>query len=190
MMVCAGGTAMLAHDTRQSASELCRAAAAGISAVGGVPEEPQLLTTPQLHWMVSQRNQGQPFTEAAYFDSVLGAYKQLCALHCHGAAAQVQSDLVTATSPMWTLRMQYSRHSTSCQYIAMPLYDKTWIVSKRYQHFDWGQMAPDRQVRLSLILPRPAALVCFSCNRHHRAGNLREMFACPSWKPAPPAVPS
>ena len=44
---------MLAHDTRLSAEELVKAAGSGVKALGGLPIVCGLLTTPQLHWMVS-----------------------------------------------------------------------------------------------------------------------------------------
>jgi len=44
---------MLAHDTRASAEELVKAAGSGVKALGGLPIVCGLLTTPQLHWMVS-----------------------------------------------------------------------------------------------------------------------------------------
>lgn len=81
---------MLAHDTRSSAAALCQAAAAGIAAVEGLAERPQLLTTPQLHWMVAHRNQGQPCSEADYYDSLLGAFDQLVSTFCTSASAQVR----------------------------------------------------------------------------------------------------
>ena len=85
---------MLAHDTRSSAAALCQAAAAGIAAVGGSPEQPQLLTTPQLHWMVAHRNRDQPCSEADYYGSLLGAFEQLVSTFCTSASAQVcQPDL-------------------------------------------------------------------------------------------------
>ena len=44
---------MLAYDTRPSAEELVKAAGSGVQALGGLPIVCGLLTTPQLHWMVS-----------------------------------------------------------------------------------------------------------------------------------------
>ncbi|KAK9819340.1 hypothetical protein WJX74_007967 [Apatococcus lobatus] len=86
--VTTGGTVMLAHDTRSSANSLCQAASAGVAAVAGTAEAPLLLATPQLHWMVAQRNQGQPYSEADYFDSLLGAFEQLVSTFCSSASAQ------------------------------------------------------------------------------------------------------
>lgn len=43
---------MIAHDTRPSASVLMAAAVAGVTALGGMPVQCGLLSTPQLHWMV------------------------------------------------------------------------------------------------------------------------------------------
>ncbi|KAK9861384.1 hypothetical protein WJX84_003574 [Apatococcus fuscideae] len=83
-----GGTVMVAHDTRSSALDLCKAAAAGISAVGGTPEPALLLTTPQLHWMVARRNCCLPFSEVDYFQTLLGAFEQLRSSHCPSAKAQ------------------------------------------------------------------------------------------------------
>ena len=80
---------MIAHDTRSSAASLCQAAAAGIAAVEGTAEPPLLLTTPQLHWMVAQRNQGRPYSEADYYDSILGAFEQLVSTFCSAGSAQV-----------------------------------------------------------------------------------------------------
>lgn len=81
---------MLAHDTRSSAAALCQAAAAGIAAVEGSAEQPRLLTTPQLHWMVAHRNQDQPCSEVDYYDSLLGAFEQLVSTFCASASAQVR----------------------------------------------------------------------------------------------------
>ncbi len=83
---------MVAHDTRSSALDLCKAAAAGISAVGGTPEPALLLTTPQLHWMVARRNCCLPFSEVDYFQTLLGAFEQLRSSHCPSAKAQVGSE--------------------------------------------------------------------------------------------------
>ena len=80
---------MIAHDTRSSAAALCQAVAAGIAAVEGTAEPPLLLTTPQLHWMVAQRNQGHPYSEADYYDSLLGAFEQLVSTFCSSGSAQV-----------------------------------------------------------------------------------------------------
>ncbi len=45
---------ILAYDTRPSAEELVKAAGSGVQALGGLPIVCGLLTTPQLHWMVSR----------------------------------------------------------------------------------------------------------------------------------------
>ena len=50
---------MLAYDTRPSAEELVKAAGSGVQALGGLPIVCGLLTTPQLHWMVSSPNENR-----------------------------------------------------------------------------------------------------------------------------------
>ncbi len=68
---------MIAHDTRPSACALVAAAAAGVAALGGAAEHCGLLTTPQLHWMVRQRNAGAEDSEAAYFGALAAGFAAL-----------------------------------------------------------------------------------------------------------------
>ena len=71
------GVVMIAHDTRPSAGALVAAAAAGVAALGGAAEHCGLLTTPQLHWMVRQRNAGAEDSEAAYFGALAAGFAAL-----------------------------------------------------------------------------------------------------------------
>jgi hypothetical protein len=71
------GAVMIAHDTRPSAGALVAAAAAGVAALGGAAAHCGLLTTPQLHWMVRQRNAGAEDSEAAYFGALAAGFAAL-----------------------------------------------------------------------------------------------------------------
>lgn len=56
---------MIAHDTRPSAVALVAAAGDGISCLGATARACGLLTTPQLHWMVSLQHDSNPLPDTA-----------------------------------------------------------------------------------------------------------------------------
>jgi phosphoacetylglucosamine mutase len=68
---------IVAHDTRATSPELAVAAAAGIEALGCTATLLGLLTTPQLHWIVMRRNQGEPAGESDYYDMLVHAFGAL-----------------------------------------------------------------------------------------------------------------
>lgn len=70
-------TVWIAHDTRPSWKELVSAACQGVESVGGRVEVKGLLTTPQLHWMVRQRNKGLVSREDDYYKALAEAYRGL-----------------------------------------------------------------------------------------------------------------
>lgn len=85
----------IGHDTRPSCKELVAAAWQGIEAAGGRVENKGLLTTPQLHWMIRQRNKSLPCTEADYFSTLAEAYHRLT----HDRASGEVRDMPSSPPP-------------------------------------------------------------------------------------------
>ncbi|XP_031474873.1 phosphoacetylglucosamine mutase [Nymphaea colorata] len=72
------GEVILARDTRPSGETLLEAAKQGISAVAGVVSiDLGVLTTPQLHWMVRNKNKGLKATEFDYFSQLSDSFRIL-----------------------------------------------------------------------------------------------------------------
>ena len=67
----------IGHDTRPSCKGLVEAACQGVEAIGGQAEVKGLLTTPQLHWLVRQRNRGLPSKEGDYYTALGSAFRRL-----------------------------------------------------------------------------------------------------------------
>ena len=72
------GHVLLGRDTRESSSSLVKAACDGILSLNGTFEDLGLLTTPQLHLIVSSKNFGgmEP-SEDGYFSKISNAYNSL-----------------------------------------------------------------------------------------------------------------
>lgn len=75
------GEVLVARDTRPSGESLLGAAMQGIRAVKGVVAvDMGILTTPQLHWMVRNRNRSMPATEFDYYTQLSGSFRTLMSL--------------------------------------------------------------------------------------------------------------
>uniref|UniRef100_A0A453R877 Alpha-D-phosphohexomutase alpha/beta/alpha domain-containing protein n=1 Tax=Aegilops tauschii subsp. strangulata TaxID=200361 RepID=A0A453R877_AEGTS len=67
---------LLARDTRPTGEYLLDVATKGISAiVGSVALDMGILTTPQLHWMVRNKNRGLKASEADYFTQITESFR-------------------------------------------------------------------------------------------------------------------
>ncbi|CAN6463274.1 unnamed protein product [Victoria cruziana] len=72
------GEVILARDTRPSGESLLQAAKQGIRAVSGVASiDLGVLTTPQLHWIVRNKNKGLKATELDYFSQLSNSFRIL-----------------------------------------------------------------------------------------------------------------
>lgn len=72
---------LLARDTRPTGEYLLDVATKGINAIlGSVALDMGILTTPQLHWMVRNKNRGLKSTEADYFIQITDSFRQLLEL--------------------------------------------------------------------------------------------------------------
>ncbi|XP_078445810.1 phosphoglucosamine mutase-like protein [Wolffia australiana] len=72
---------LLARDSRPSGATLIEAAKMGIASVAGaVAIDMGILTTPQLHWMVRQRNRGWGSSEMDYFLQLSNSFRSLIEL--------------------------------------------------------------------------------------------------------------
>ncbi|KAE8797333.1 phosphoacetylglucosamine mutase [Hordeum vulgare] len=72
---------LLARDTRPTGEYLLDVATKGISAiVGSVALDMGILTTPQLHWMVRNKNKGLKASEADYFTQITESFRHLLEL--------------------------------------------------------------------------------------------------------------
>uniref|UniRef100_A0A453R7J1 Phosphoacetylglucosamine mutase n=3 Tax=Aegilops tauschii subsp. strangulata TaxID=200361 RepID=A0A453R7J1_AEGTS len=72
---------LLARDTRPTGEYLLDVATKGISAiVGSVALDMGILTTPQLHWMVRNKNRGLKASEADYFTQITESFRHLLEL--------------------------------------------------------------------------------------------------------------
>jgi hypothetical protein len=69
--------AVQGRDTRCSSPGLVAVAAQGLAAVGVRVLHLNLVTTPQLHFLVRACNRGEPYTEAAYYSTLAGGYRSL-----------------------------------------------------------------------------------------------------------------
>ncbi|XP_015896749.3 phosphoacetylglucosamine mutase [Ziziphus jujuba] len=69
---------LVARDTRPSGESLLEAAKLGIeSVIGAVASDMGILTTPQLHWMVRARNNGEKASENDYLEQLSSSFKCL-----------------------------------------------------------------------------------------------------------------
>lgn len=70
----------IGQDTRDSSNRLAEAATAGVKALNGRFVDYGLLTTPQLHFIVSEFNQAPDSspTEQTYYERLAGAFNALC----------------------------------------------------------------------------------------------------------------
>ncbi|KAH9331421.1 hypothetical protein KI387_003529, partial [Taxus chinensis] len=76
------GEVLVARDTRPSGESLLSAAMQGIRSVkGAVAIDMGILTTPQLHWMVRNRNRCIPATEYDYFTQLSSSFRTLVSLN-------------------------------------------------------------------------------------------------------------
>ncbi|XP_037459451.1 phosphoacetylglucosamine mutase-like [Triticum dicoccoides] len=72
---------LLARDTRPTGEYLLHVAVKGISTiVGSVALDIGILTTPQLHWMVRNKNRGLKASEADYFTQIAESFRHLLEL--------------------------------------------------------------------------------------------------------------
>ncbi|KAI4975919.1 hypothetical protein ZWY2020_049526 [Hordeum vulgare] len=72
---------LLARDTRPTGEYLLDVATKGVSAiVGSVALDMGILTTPQLHWMVRNKNKGLKASEADYFTQITESFRHLLEL--------------------------------------------------------------------------------------------------------------
>ncbi|CAM0905615.1 unnamed protein product [Alopecurus aequalis] len=72
---------LLARDTRPTGEYLLDVAAKGINAiVGSVALDMGILTTPQLHWMVRNKNKGLKASEGDYFTQIAESFRHLLEL--------------------------------------------------------------------------------------------------------------
>ncbi|KAM3188753.1 hypothetical protein ACQJBY_067613 [Aegilops geniculata] len=72
---------LLARDTRPTGEYLLDVATKGINAVvGSVALDMGILTTPQLHWMVRNKNRGLKASEADYFTQITESFRHLLEL--------------------------------------------------------------------------------------------------------------
>ncbi|KAF3431729.1 hypothetical protein FNV43_RR26464 [Rhamnella rubrinervis] len=69
---------LVGRDTRPSGSSLLEAAKLGIgSVIGAVALDMGILTTPQLHWIVRARNNGDKASEIDYFEQISSSFRCL-----------------------------------------------------------------------------------------------------------------
>ncbi|WOL19710.1 phosphoacetylglucosamine mutase isoform X2 [Canna indica] len=69
---------LLGRDTRPSGETLLKAAKHGINAIiGAVAVDMDILTTPQLHWMVRIKNKGMPASESDYLSQLSKSFSCL-----------------------------------------------------------------------------------------------------------------
>jgi len=91
----------LGRDTRQSSPGLAAAAAAGIAAVGVLMVDLQLVTTPQLHFLVRACNRGEPHDEEAYYASLVRGYLALTAADASAATPLLLDAANGVGGPKW-----------------------------------------------------------------------------------------
>lgn len=137
-------TVLVGHDTRASSVPLTQAAADGASVLCQVPltdvvHKPidynsqvlpcGLVTTPQLHWMVRQRNAGLPSTEQDYSQTLLTAFDFLI----RDAPAPNQVDQLVAVvdgsfasfaslTATWLSIARYTSHRITTHHASQPLH--------------------------------------------------------------------
>lgn len=87
------GRVLLARDTRPSGERLLNAARQGVEAVLGVnPVVVDVLTTPQLHWMVRASNRGLGALELDYFMQLSHGFRCLLEMNPSGKGSATPSN--------------------------------------------------------------------------------------------------
>ena len=66
---------LVGRDTRDSSPSLCQLVVDGASALGAEVEDFGVVTTPQLHWLVRERNAGRDATLDAYYRTLSSAFR-------------------------------------------------------------------------------------------------------------------
>ncbi|KAL4199461.1 hypothetical protein AMTRI_Chr03g145070 [Amborella trichopoda] len=83
------GEVLLGRDTRPSGEALMEAAKQGVrSVIDVVATDMGILTTPQLHWMVQNRNRGLRVTEFDYFSQISNSFRNLMELIPRGTSPE------------------------------------------------------------------------------------------------------
>lgn len=77
VLILGPSTVLIGHDNRESSLSLVEAAKNGVLGIGGKVDLRGLLTTPQLHWIVREYNQGRASTEENYVEILSKAYSDL-----------------------------------------------------------------------------------------------------------------
>lgn len=97
---------MTAVDTRPSSERLCAAIVAGVEAIGGAVVNMGLLTTPQLHYLLSLKNSGVgDVSESLYFAKLCESYMALVDGECDAVKSYQTEVYVDGANGVGALKM-------------------------------------------------------------------------------------